>query len=296
VATSRPPRLDEAMSVPLALSAMVDAALAQVLPNAADVAGGVGSPAHLHQLRVGLRRLRSALRLFGADGDPRLAGWEERLRDLFSRLGVARDRDVLAASILPALERAGAPWVGLPPATRADDPGGVLRQAGSSRLLLELVAFARSPAPPAEAGAAPAPPLSAQLLPRLRRLHERLRADASSFLQVDDESRHRARKRAKRLRYGLEFASSLLAPKAFRRYVDTLRAAQDALGDYNDLCVAEQAFRDQLAAEPRAWFAVGWLIGARTERLPAVAAALGGLGKFPPPAVGARRRRKGDRP
>jgi CHAD domain-containing protein len=270
---------------------MVGAALVQVLPNAADVAAGVGTPAHLHQLRVGLRRLRTAMRLFGEASDPRLPRWEEGLARLFTQLGAARDRDVLAATVVPMLQGAGAPWSELPPATAAEEPAAVLRAADSVRLLLELLAFAHSPAPAADPGAAPAAPLSGQLLAPLRRLHQRLRSDAKTFLQVEDESRHRTRKRAKRLRYGLEFASSLLRPKPLRRYLDRLRVVQDALGAHNDLCVAEQVFRDQAAAEPRAWFAVGWLLATRTARLPAAAAALRRLDKLPKPADGLPGRR-----
>jgi inorganic triphosphatase YgiF len=291
VATSHPPALHESMTVPQALSAMVGAALDQVLPNAADVAGGVGTPAHLHQLRVGLRRLRSALRVFGDPADARLAVWQAQLGELFGRLGAARDRDVLAASLLPALERAGAPWAALPPATAGDDAGMALREPACTRLLLDLLAFSRAPRQDGPAGGAEADPLSVQLHPRLRRLHRRLRQEARDFLQIDDEARHRARKRAKRLRYGLEFAASVLPAAQVRRYLARLRKAQDALGDYNDLCVAEQAFREQVTDEPRAWYAVGWLVATRTERLPATAAALGDLGSFPElPATPKRRR------
>ena len=61
-ASGRPP-------VPAAVSqgtawarAVVASCLSQVLPNASAVASGSGDPAHVHQLRVGLRRLRRALR------------------------------------------------------------------------------------------------------------------------------------------------------------------------------------------------------------------------------------------
>jgi triphosphatase len=58
--------LDKALSTGAAFDTIVRAALAQILPNAAELASGSGGSDHLHQLRVGLRRLRSALRLFAA--------------------------------------------------------------------------------------------------------------------------------------------------------------------------------------------------------------------------------------
>ena len=47
-----------------AWQAMLSAGLAHALPNAAEIAAGTGGPEHLHQLRVALRRLRTALSLF----------------------------------------------------------------------------------------------------------------------------------------------------------------------------------------------------------------------------------------
>lgn len=45
------------------LAAMLRDALGQVLPNAAEIIAGSAAPEHLHQLRVGLRRVRSVLRV-----------------------------------------------------------------------------------------------------------------------------------------------------------------------------------------------------------------------------------------
>ncbi|WP_162910182.1 CYTH domain-containing protein, partial [Azohydromonas sediminis] len=98
-----------------ALRAMVRSCLDQILPNASVVAAGRHDAEHVHQLRVGLRRLRTALREFGdaaAEVDP---AWEPALAAVFARLGAARDRDALAATLLPALAAAGAPVVALPP-------------------------------------------------------------------------------------------------------------------------------------------------------------------------------------
>ena len=121
------PNLTQDMSGDAALRCIVGACLAQVLSNAADVAGGVGGPEHLHQLRVGLRRLRCALRVFGSASnavDPR---WESALAALFAELDIARDRDVQAESLLPELKRAGAPLAERVPGPDSSDPGEALR-------------------------------------------------------------------------------------------------------------------------------------------------------------------------
>lgn len=63
----------------------------------------------VHQLRIGLRRLRSAIRAFRGWVPPVPVGVESGARELFRALGQTRDQDVLAQAIEPALQRAGAP-------------------------------------------------------------------------------------------------------------------------------------------------------------------------------------------
>lgn len=262
---SQAPVLHSRQSPDVALRAIVGACLAQILPNASDVAAGVGTPDHLHQTRVGVRRLRSALREFGDWTAELNSSWEPRLSALFDVLGAARDRDVLSAALLPALRSAGAPMAELPSATgAAGAAGAALREA--SGLWLSLIDFcnASEPAPSADDEAEP---LRERIRPCLKRLHRQVTGDADRFETLDDALRHRTRKRLKRLRYCVEFVASLYGEKAVKRYLKALRPAQEALGHYNDVIVAEHAFRERLAEDPRAWFALGWLAGQRMQLL-----------------------------
>lgn len=269
------PKLRNDMSADAGLRCIVAACLAQVLPNAADVAGGVGGSEHLHQLRVGLRRLRSALRVFGKLSGAADAAWEPALAALFRDLGAARDRDALGETLLPELRRAGAPWAEMPAQAGAADPAAALRAAPANTLMLELIGFAHGAPATGPLPDDPAlPQLRSLVAPRLRRLRKQLKADAAVFAEGNDAQRHRARKRLKRLRYSLEFAAGLYAPKALKRCLAQIRAAQEILGRYNDLGVAEQAFRAQTEHEPRAWFAVGWLTAQRSQRVRPAAEAL----------------------
>lgn len=277
------PAIEPADTPDAALRAMVRACLAQVLPNASAIAAGVHQAEHVHQLRVGLRRLRTALRDFGdaaADLDP---AWEPALAQVFARLGAARDRDALAASLLPALAAAGAPVVALPTTAVAEDPGQPLREPAWTRLLLALIGFANGGEPPPAPAAEPAWALPPQARAgdlrdwarqRLKRAHRRAVAGADSFATLPEADQHRVRKRVKRLRYSVEFLSALYPAKAVARYLKLLRPAQEALGEYNDVLVAEAAFRDLRDADARAWFALGWLSARRADCLAACARAL----------------------
>jgi CHAD domain-containing protein len=211
-------------------------------------------------LRVGLRRLRSALRELAAattDADPR---WDEALAQLFARLGSSRDRDALAQTLLPAMERAGAGPLHLP-ATDNDDPATLLRAPATTLLWLELIAFA------AGEGNAEPQPFKPLLRERLAQLHKQVRRDAKRFAALDDPARHRLRKRLKRLRYLCEFGASMWAPKPMRAFLKLLGPVQDALGHYNDVCVARALFDTCAASDSAAMFARGWLARERDDAL-----------------------------
>lgn len=273
-------RLKEPYSPDAALRQMVGACLAHLLPNAAEVAGAAAEPEHVHQTRVALRRLRTALRIYG-DWSPAVdADWETALATLFGQLGGVRDRDALEADLLPALRAAGAPLAELPVEAAGPAIDEVLRAPATTKLWLALIAFAngaeqQTDAPPPVGG------LRALAAAKLDHLQRQLAEDAKAYAGFDDEQRHRARRRIKRLRYAIEFAASLFRAKKVQAYVQRLKPAQDALGEYNDLVIAEQAFRQLLPAQPEAWFALGWLAAQRKQLLDASQHRLGKWAKKP---------------
>jgi inorganic triphosphatase YgiF len=266
------PQLADTMSPDRALRLIVASCLDQVLPNAAAMAGGVGAPEHLHQARVGLRRLRTALKVFGnwsADVQPQ---WATQAAALFARLGASRDSDVMVATLLPQLQAADAPaGLVLDSADTGgtdDDSAAALREVAIGTLWLQLMGFAHGePLVPFVPAAGGQPALSTLALPVVERLQRRLLVDASNFAVLDDVQRHSTRKRVKRLRYALEFVGSLCRRKALRRCIKRLQPVQTALGDYNDLVVADDACRAWADRDPRAWFAVGWCAAKRAEAL-----------------------------
>lgn len=262
-----PPVLQAAMTGEQALRAMLSSGLNQVLANACELADGPGTPEHVHQCRIGMRRLRCALRDFaplaGVFAPGESAAWQEGIAALFRRLGGTRDRDALRESLLPALVAAGAPLATLPGGGTSDeDCGAVMREAGTNRLWLAILGFVHeAPGPAIQADAAR--PLRDQVRATLRKLHRQVAGDAGEYTNLDEAHQHRTRKRLKRLRYGVEFCSALYPAKAVARYLAALRPAQDALGEGNDLVVARSLFESVVASDPRAWFVLGWLAGRR---------------------------------
>ena len=244
-----------------ALRAVLGNGLQQVLGNACDLAHEADTePEHLHQLRVGLRRLRTALRELGPLASCPSQAWGAQLEALFGRLGSARDRDALAQTLLPALRKAGADGLQLPviepePAARV-----ALREPATTLLWLQLMAFAAGSAVSQQA-------FALEVRRILARLFKQVRRDAARFDALDDVARHRLRKRGKRLRYLSEFAGSLFSDRPLRAFLKRLVPAQEALGDFNDVCVARALFKDAADDDPLAMFALGWLAHERDDAI-----------------------------
>ncbi len=278
------PALLPAGSTPAqALSQMLGSALSQALPNAAEMASGTAAPEHLHQLRVALRRLRTALRVFAAWApDPAAAlALEAAWREPFGLLGAARDSDVIATTLRPALAAAGAPTL-----PRAMSPGGVspedlvadvVRGATFNSLLLQTLALCSTPPAPTTDAASRLQPQAV-----IQPLWRRVRRAVPGFAQASVEDQHRLRKRIKRLRYALEAVRPMLKRQAGERFLRALRRALGALGELNDLQVADTMYRQLALQEPQAWFAVGYLSARRLAVRDTAAAALARLRKLKP--------------
>ncbi len=244
--------LTAGMSVDHAVRTMLQACLQQAVGNLEALATGHGSAEHVHQARVGIRRARTVLREFGDLTPPVESSWSDGLADVFRALGASRDVDVVVSRWAVARGAAGAPSTDLVPDDR-DGPAAVARQALDAVVLHELLEYARDPA------VEPGEPIEVAASRCLERLHRRIVRDARHFATATVAEHHATRKRVKRLRYSAELTASLYRPRRVRRFLDALEPAQAALGELNDLSVAEAFFRTRVEQYPTAWFAVGWL-------------------------------------
>ena len=254
---AKSPRYDPDASALDAFGAVFDECLAHLSRNAIGLSeGGPELRAeHVHQARVGIRRLRSALRAFrGWVAEPP-AELVDGLRQLFAELGKARDSDVLGSGVVAELARAGAPPLVLPTDGSAPDLAALIRSDDTQQLLLAWITWRAGLQPLAE----PQESLKRLARKRLRRWHKRLVDGCHRFDELEPAALHALRKHAKRQRYALEFFAPLLPRKHAARHLQALAAAQEALGEINDLVVARDSYQARVAAEPAAWFAVGWL-------------------------------------
>lgn len=202
-----------------------------------------GDAEALHQTRVALRRLRSALRLFRRFLDPAGGdGFNDLLRGLGRTLGAARDWDVFVLETLPAQPDA-LPSLLVPAQQQRDLAHVSLRAAlddpATAAMLLDLrhwsgsvVAFATKSS--AERGIGDAAG------PMLDRMARTARRRGRGLAHQDDDERHALRKALKSLRYGIEMLQSLYDGATVKPYRKALGLLQEDLGRLNDAIAAAE--------------------------------------------------------
>jgi inorganic triphosphatase YgiF len=255
---ARAPALERDMDASHLLRTVMLSTLEQVLGNASELAAGSSDEEHVHQLRIGVRRLRTVLRELAPLSEGFMSGWEPALSNAFAQLGAIRDDHAVAAAVRPLLERAGAPKLGWRSANTADDPGAIVRADSFQDTLLDLLRWALSE--PAWATPKHVPHEARRcLVERLSRLHRQVTRGGEAFEQLPEAEQHQVRKRLKRLRYLAELVSTMWAHKATQRYLRRLSPAQDALGHHNDVTVAAAKFLADAQQDPLSLFAAGYL-------------------------------------
>jgi len=271
------------------LTAIFRSCIAQIVANEAPARAGV-DPEGVHQLRVAVRRLRSALSLFG-DTLPseNREFFRAELRWLSGEMGDARDLDVFRAeSLEPMLLQAP----GRDDLQRLAEAIGEMREAAYRRtraaldsrrytgLILALGAWnagrrwRNQPLTHESARLfAPAREIGQELLDRLYR---KARRRGSKLGDLTLEEAHRLRIQLKKLRYAGEFLSELYPHRHAGRFVKRLGRLQDTLGHLNDQNTAhrllERVLEQDASGTPpdRQWaigFVSGWTSRVAREKL-----------------------------
>ncbi len=259
-----PPHLQRGDSGAEIALAAVRACLDQVLGNASEVGAGSTDAEHIHQLRVGIRRLRTALREFGEFAPHIDPAWEAALVDAFRTLGRHRDHSYLERELQPQLEAQGAPRIDVALSDDPPDPAAGVRSPAFQDALLGLLEFTHAGGAGGTGGADAGNAMDT-LGSRLNKLQSQISKDGRRFVQLEPARQHRVRKRLKRLRYLAEFVAPLFRRRNCRDFIARLKPLQDALGLYNDELMALEVYRGLAGRDPAAWFGVGWLTARRAS-------------------------------
>jgi inorganic triphosphatase YgiF len=278
------PRLDGDAPLEAAMAAIFRQGLVQWMRNEVPAVDG-SDPEGLHQLRVALRRLRSALALFGGVlVTETRERWNGELRWLLGRLGPARDLDVLLTELLPVVQ----PGPGLEAEVAALREAAMGRRAEAYAELGDAIAsdryadllfdFACWIERQGWRAGLDVDGILAQQEPTLafarRTLEKRwhgIRKRLRHVADLEPEQRHKLRISLKKLRYSVDFFAGLFAGEDARLFRKRLAGLQDVLGHMNDTAVARRLVSDAVAtleagerrdaAEVGAGILLGWYAG-----------------------------------
>jgi inorganic triphosphatase YgiF len=266
---------------------IVSACLAHMQANEAGVLDGDHDPELVHQMRVAMRRLRSAFRLFDK-ALPTPASFQEEFKWFAGQLGGARDWDVLGDATLQSIRDVVPEEAALAELARTaadiasrerENAAAAIRSTRYTRLLLRfsrwlLGAQWRDAA--LDASLDDKRPAYAGSLRKfadraLERTDANLRKRGKRLHGASPAQRHKVRIAAKKARYAAEFFQSLYPQKRVAAYVKALSRLQDELGWMNDVAVAGDLLRRLAADHPgqaaAAGFARGFLASATQQDL-----------------------------
>lgn len=240
-----------------------------------------GHPEAVHQLRLGLRRLRSLLQVYKANLPVQhYRRFNRELRWIGERGGAVRDWDVFMEETLGALRDAyGENHQGLAAlgeraaAERSHAQASLtraLRSARYTRCLLRLLQWVQQrqwrEQPVSEESAALFGQLREFATEKLSKRSATMKKKGRRFARLDAEQCHQFRIAVKKLRYAVDFLGCLYKGGAGKEYAKRLRQLQHALGTLNDAANTETLVQRLLdkggrATDPDLVFAAGLVVG-----------------------------------
>ena len=269
---AEPVTLEPGMTVETALQSIGRNCLAQLLRNEPGVLSA--QPEGVHQMRVALRRIRSATSSLKNILPAEDRRWVAAELDWFNRaLGPARNLDVLATELMLTARAA------LPDEPGWDDLAAAfdrLRQTAYDRVREEILSQRytaamlrfmswfegrgwRGRGPHDE----PNPLASAitEIAPHiLNRRQRRVRRRSKGFRRLGPRQRHKLRIATKKFRYTIELFGSLFDENVVRKFVRRLKRLQDDLGYANDIRVAHDFVPELFEqTDPRSSAARAWI-------------------------------------
>ena len=238
-----------------AFQSIARSCLKQIIANQALARDGDSEG--LHQSRVGLRRLRAAISLFGGMLlDPQSGTIKSELKWIARELGPARDLDVfIKGVVMPAIagksQQRGVATLTRDLRRRQREALVRARSAIESDhfqiLVLDTAAWIETGDWTSNADdvarALREQPIATAAAAEIKHRHRKILKRGARLAELDPANRHRIRIEAKKLRYACEFfGGAFPGKKAARRRKElhaTLERLQDTLGDLNDISVHE---------------------------------------------------------
>lgn len=242
----------------------------------------------VHQMRVALRRLRSALKLFSPlVRGPQLAQIKAEIKWLLTLLGPARDTEVFLAEIIAPVASRNPGNSGFAALQdhwrdRRDrdfaSAQAAVRDRRFTGLLLDLGAWVEAgdwcndPDLSQALATEPLAPFAGKLLDKQERRMRK--AGGKSLAKLTPAHLHEVRIEGKQLRYAGEFFAPLYGKKDTKAFLSILADLQNLLGEINDIAVAAPRLSGCHHLDGQAW-AAGVVAGWHEARRPKLLAEAG---------------------
>jgi inorganic triphosphatase YgiF len=242
--------LDRNMTVEAALQRFGQRCLTHLLRN--EPVTLAGEPEGIHQMRVAVRRLRSALTAVKPMLPVEHHRWaSEELKWLTDSLAPARNWDVFVGDLLRTVTDALSNRPELQQLVSAanrcnraalDDAKQAILSERYTDAMLRLLRWFAVPGwrdqPISENAILLLAPIVSVAPSVLERRYRKARRRCKRFEQLAPAERHRLRIALKKLRYTIEFLGSLFDKHGVQVFVDRLKSLQDDLGHANDVRIA----------------------------------------------------------
>lgn len=248
---------------------LLDACLMQILPNQSALnLNGHNQDEHLHQLRVGLRRLKTLLKYL-ASNDLFLSPENQiALREAFQQLGEHRDDSYISGTLNPLMRSLSGPSIDLQAGESLPHPNLVTKSVRFQLLLLDIMLLRYSPSLEGEEiklSKNTADNIRKPFVKTLKRAYQFCFTQSAQINFLEDEKIHELRKRLKFLRYSLEFFKDWFDKNKFKPFFKLLTRTLEELGQFNDICVAIHRIEPMTESNPQFFFALGWLKAERVR-------------------------------
>ena len=262
---AQPVQLVAEMSVSEAFKAIIGNCLGHLHSNEAGMLEGYDIE-YLHQVRVALRRQRSALSIFSkAFSKAAFTPVSQELKWLAGKFGPARDWDVFVTETLATACHAFSVHPGMLALQEKceklrrdhnDDARNTLDAERYTEVMLKLGAWlnaeswlAQPVAPDDLVGAGSEMSVKEFSRTLLLRRHRQLKKYERKLAKLTVPELHALRIVAKKQRYAAEFFAEVYPPKETKRYIQSLSTLQDILGAMNDTSIAECLLSEVLIAK-----------------------------------------------
>jgi len=291
-----PVALTDDLTAAPALQAIARACLHQLVANYSLIR--LNQPEAVHQTRIAVRRLRTALSLFSPMlTDTQTQELKAQLRWLTDELSAARELDVFIAGVVKPMAKNGGDRAGLAAllkdlSKRRAQAYARVHSAINSFLFRDLVLNIAAWIEVGDwtknadelAAAMRQRPIVETAIEELQHRRKKIYKRAGQLRKLSPQRRHKLRIQAKKVRYAAEFFASLFSGKKEEKrrkaFIAALERLQDALGELNDITVHEDLTVGLAqvrgvngrgkTVRPRKAFAAGQLSGYEQARMASV--------------------------